>query len=95
MFDESLARGTITSGRRALFKTGSVTRAAFDRFFGVTTGNPVMPSILIRLPADIDAQPIDPIRVSGPARRRLARSRCDRHHSPLKVPPAPARRLER
>ena len=31
-FDENLARGTITSGRRAVFKTGSVTAAAFNQF---------------------------------------------------------------
>ena len=63
-FDENLAHGTITSGRRAVFKTGSVTGSAFNRFFGVTTGNPAMSWMLIRLPADIDTQPIDPVRFS-------------------------------
>lgn len=71
-FDENLARGTITSGRRAVFKTGTVTGTAFNRFFGVTGGNPAMSWMLIRLPADINSQPLDPvhfsIRVSGALR---------------------------
>ena len=63
-FDENLAHGTILSGRRAVFKTGTVTGAAFNRFFGVTGGNPAMSWMLIRLPADIDTQPLDPVRFS-------------------------------
>lgn len=63
-FDENLAHGTIFSGRRAVFKTGTVTGAAFNRFFGVTGGNPAMSWMLIRLPADIDTQPLDPVRFS-------------------------------
>jgi hypothetical protein len=61
-FDETTGLGTITSGRRARFKTGDMLQSAYAAYFGI----PVLPGppqhvswILINVPSDIDVHDPD------------------------------------
>jgi hypothetical protein len=60
-FDERSGVGTVANGRRAVFRTGSVSVADYGSFFGVagTTGGPVISWLLIDLPDDIDVRSPD------------------------------------